>query len=190
VSEEPTIVAVGNEAGQQKLFFRPQIEDSLRVPVLLEQSPFIPSVRSILFSGSPMTEPGPVPPPRFDSLEQEAYLNLWRTYDRLRALEDELFGRYGITAQQYNALRLLREVVPQGLPTLALAKKLISRAPDITRLLNKLVEGKFIERERKDSNRRVDPLVTAANSRQLGHLSERELHSLIEALRKARRPHE
>lgn len=153
-----------------------------------------------------MTEPGPVPPPRFDSLEQEAYLNLWRTYDRLRALEDELFGRYGITAQQYNALRLLREVVPQGLPTLALAKKLISRAPDITRLLNKLVEGKFIERERKDSNRRVvevritsagtkllnelDPLVTATNSRQLGHLSERELHSLIEALRKARRPHE
>ena len=28
---------------------------------------------------------------RFDSLEQEAFLNLWRTYDRLRTLEDELF---------------------------------------------------------------------------------------------------
>ena len=31
-------------------------------------------------------------PTRFDSLEQEVYLNLWRTYDRLRAFEDELFG--------------------------------------------------------------------------------------------------
>ncbi len=153
-----------------------------------------------------MTEAGTTPTPRFDSLEQEAYLNLWRTYDRLRALEDELFGRYGITAQQYNALRLLREVSPEGLPTLALAKKLISRAPDITRLLNKLVDRNLIERERKDSNRRVvevritpvglkllkelDPLVTETNSRQLGHLSQPELRSLIEALRKARRPHE
>jgi len=40
------------------------------------------------------------PQARFDSLEQEAFLNLWRTYDRLRALEDELFGRYELTPQQ------------------------------------------------------------------------------------------
>ena len=45
---------------------------------------------------------------RFDSLEQEAYLNLWRTYDRLRAEEDALFAEFDLTAQQYNALRLLR----------------------------------------------------------------------------------
>ena len=45
---------------------------------------------------------------RFDSPEQEAFLSLWRTYDRLRALEDELFARHELTAQQYNALRLLR----------------------------------------------------------------------------------
>ena len=45
---------------------------------------------------------------RFDTLEQEAFLGLWRTYDRLRELEDELFARYDLTAQQYNAMRLLR----------------------------------------------------------------------------------
>ena len=49
---------------------------------------------------------------RFDSLEQEAFLGLWRTYDRLRALEDELFARYDLTPQQYNALRLLRRDHP------------------------------------------------------------------------------
>ncbi|HVS35866.1 MAG TPA: hypothetical protein VMS17_09810, partial [Gemmataceae bacterium] len=70
---------------------------------------------------------------RFDSLEQEAYLNLWRTFDRLRILEDELFGRRDLTAQQYNALRLLRGVHPGRLPTLTLAGRLVSRAPDITR---------------------------------------------------------
>ncbi len=40
---------------------------------------------------------------RFDSLEQEVFLNLWRTYDRLRAFEDELFARFDLTPQQYNA---------------------------------------------------------------------------------------
>ena len=58
---------------------------------------------------------------RFDSPQQEAYLNLWRTYDRLRLLEDELFGRHDLTAQQYNALRLLRAARPRKVPTLHLA---------------------------------------------------------------------
>ena len=44
----------------------------------------------------------------FDSLEQEAFLNLWRTYDRLHVVEEELFGRNELTPQQYNVLRLLR----------------------------------------------------------------------------------
>ena len=56
----------------------------------------------------------------FDSLEQEVYLNLWRTYDRLKFLEDEVFGRVGLSAQQYNALRLLRSVHPDAMPTLVL----------------------------------------------------------------------
>src|SRR2546429_6187982 len=80
-------------------------------------------------------------PPRFDSLEQEVFLNLWRTYDRLRALEDELFARYDLTPQQYNVLRLLRAQHPGSMPTLGLADRLVSRAPDITRILDKL-EGR------------------------------------------------
>ena len=40
---------------------------------------------------------------RFDSLEQEAFLNLWRTYDRLHAAEEELFSSHDLTPQQYNA---------------------------------------------------------------------------------------
>ena len=55
---------------------------------------------------------------RFASLQQEAFLNLWRTYDRLRALEDELFGKHDLTAQQYNALRLLKAEHPGAIPTL------------------------------------------------------------------------
>src|SRR5437764_9573181 len=85
---------------------------------------------------------------RFDSLEQEAFLGLWRTYDRLRALEEELFGRYDLTPQQYNALRLLAGQHPDRIRTLDLAGRLVSRAPDITRLLDKLEQRGLAERER------------------------------------------
>src|SRR5947209_2220396 len=99
------------------------------------------------------------PPPRprgrpFDSLQQEVFLSLWRTYDRLRALEEELFDRYGLTPQQYNALRLLGGASPEKIRTLDLAGRLISRAPDITRLLDKLERRGLIERDRPVANRR------------------------------------
>lgn len=143
---------------------------------------------------------------RFDSPEQEAFLSLWRTYDRLRALEDELFGRHDLSAQQYNALRLLRGAHPGTLPTLALAERLVSRAPDITRLLDKLEQRGLICRERLADNRRVvqvgiaaeglallrrlDKPVRACHARQLGHLDPADLRRLVELLAAARAPHE
>jgi DNA-binding MarR family transcriptional regulator len=145
-------------------------------------------------------------PRRFDSLEQEAFLGLWRTYDRLRALEDELFGRYDLTPQQYNALRLLRGEHPDKVRTLELAARLVSRAPDITRLLDKLEQRGLITRDRPADNRRVVYVgITASglalltqlskplrdcHARQLGHLARKELKDLIALLRAARRPHE
>jgi DNA-binding MarR family transcriptional regulator len=143
---------------------------------------------------------------RFDSLEQEVFLNLWRTYDRLRALEDELFALWDLTPQQYNALRLLRAERPVGLPTLALADRLVSRAPDITRMLDKLERRGLIARDRPADNRRVVRVaITAAglvllgeisgplrdcHARQLGHLPAGQLRRLAALLRAARRPHE
>jgi DNA-binding MarR family transcriptional regulator len=146
------------------------------------------------------------PARRFDSVEQEAFLNLWRTYDKLRAIEDELFLRHDLTAQQYNALRLLRSRHPQPAPTLAVAARLISRAPDITRLLDKLERRELVVRVRPADNRRIvhvgitrrglellrklDLEVRDCNSRQLGHLTQDSLRSLIGLLRAARAPHE
>jgi DNA-binding MarR family transcriptional regulator len=143
---------------------------------------------------------------RFDSLEQEAYLNLWRTYDRLKAFEEGVFAAHELSAQQYNALRLLEEAAPDSMPTLMLAARLISRAPDITRLVDRLEERGLVRRERQLHNRRVvriaitpqgSSLLTAmaeqvveCGRRQLGHLPADELHTLIGLLKEARRPHE
>lgn len=144
--------------------------------------------------------------PQFDSLEQEAFLGLWRTYDRLRAVEDEVFAAHELTAQQYNALRLLKARHPQTMPTLALAARLISRAPDVTRLLDRLEDRGLVVRSRPRDNRRIVQVgITAAglafldrladevrrcHHSQLGHLSRAELRALIDLLCRARRPHE
>ena len=155
----------------------------------------------------PMTSALAKPPAkRFDSPQQEVFLNLWRTYDRLRALEDELFSRHNLTAQQYNALRLLRAAHPGKIPTLSLATRLVSRAPDITRLLDRLHDRGLVERERPADNRRVvrvgitetglallDQLaseVRACHESQLGHLDDDQMRTLVDLLRRARDPHE
>lgn len=143
---------------------------------------------------------------RFDSLQQEAYLSLWRTYDRLKSLEDELFAEFDLSAQQYNSLRLLRAVHPGTMPTSALGNRLISRAPDMTRLLDRLEERQLVHRERRSDNRRVvevgitasglqlleklAPAVRDCHNRQLGHVSEKDLKQLLELLDLVRFPHE
>ena len=143
---------------------------------------------------------------RFDSPEQEAYLSLWRTYDRLRAIEDETFARHDLTAQQYNALRLLRSAHPGGMPTLVLASRLVSRAPDITRMVDRLEERGLARREKRADNRRVVQVtltdagqallkalaaeVRQCHRRQLGHLSPEQLSQLSTLLQAARTPHE
>ncbi|WDQ16480.1 MarR family winged helix-turn-helix transcriptional regulator [Rhodopirellula sp. P2] len=142
----------------------------------------------------------------FDSLEQEVFLNLWRTYDRLKAMEDEVFGQVGLSAQQYNALRLLQSVHPKTMPTLVLGGRLISRAPDMTRLLDRLERRGWLLRERKPENRRVVEVritkegmqlldeiheaVQESHRRQLGHLNKKVLRQLADLLRQARQPHE
>jgi DNA-binding MarR family transcriptional regulator len=143
---------------------------------------------------------------RFDSLEQEVFLNLWRTYDRLRIQEDALFVEFELTPQQYNVLRLLKAAHPESVPTLALAERLVSRAPDITRMLDKLEQRGLVARDRPAENRRVVRIgITEAglillekmglplrecHARQLGHLSATELRQLCSLLRSARGPHE
>jgi len=146
------------------------------------------------------------PSKRFDSLEQEVFLNLWRTYDRLRAFEDDLFERFDLTPQQYNAMRLLKSRHPDKIHTLDLSAQLVSKAPDITRMLDKLEQRGFIERDRPPDNRRVvrvgitavglallddlrEPILTC-HSRQLGHLTRQQLNELAVLLHEAREPHE
>lgn len=143
---------------------------------------------------------------KFDSQQQEVYLSLWRTYDRLKALEDELFQRWEITSQQYNVLRILQAASPKSVPTLQLSSRLISRAPDITRMLDKLQERGLVQRVRSEQDRRtvligitpkglellqkLQEPVKSLHISQVGHLSSADRTALCQLLEKTREPHE
>jgi len=77
----------------------------------------------------------------FDSLEQEAMLNIVRTADVLSGEMTEQFKPSGLSGTQYNALRILRgaqQATGEGLACGEIGDRMITRDPDVTRLLDRL----------------------------------------------------
>jgi len=142
----------------------------------------------------------------FDSSEQRVFLHLWRTYDLFKAIEDTCLSKFGVTPQQYTALRVLKAAYPDGVQTMQLGQRMISRGPDMTRMLDRLESMKLINRARGKENRRaVEAVITptgltlletmateivAMHQHQLGHLSSNQQTQLVRLLRLARQPHE
>lgn len=97
----------------------------------------------------------------FDHPAEEAYLNLVRTESSLTSEAEQLFKRFGLSGPKYNVLRILRGAVatgeagPCGLPSLEVAGRLITRVPDITRLVDNLEAAGLVARTRCTDDRRV-----------------------------------
>jgi DNA-binding MarR family transcriptional regulator len=111
-----------------------------------------------------------------------------------QALSD-VCAEHGITHDQYNVLRILRGVHPDGCPRYEIAEQLISRAPDVTRLLDRLERQGLIDRVRSDEDRRlslsritdeglallddVDPSVLSVHEQFAAPLTQTERRELI-----------
>src|SRR6476469_10714438 len=96
-----------------------------------------------------------------------------RTADLLRRLIGAVVEPRGITAQQYNVMRILRGAGEQGLPTLEIAERMIEQTPGITRLIDRLEAKKLVARERCATDRRqVFCRITAAGLALLAKLDE------------------
>ena len=134
----------------------------------------------------------------FRSLEQEAHLSVVRTGALLFDATEKFLKPYGITATQYNVLRILRGAEPSGLCRNELRDRMLTRMPDMTRLLDRLEEAGLVERARENDDRRMvrsritpaglqlladlDDVTQAEEKRRLGHLSEEQLRTLIDLL--------
>ena len=148
----------------------------------------------------------------FESQEHEAALSVARTGDILLRPVESLLARFDLSVTQYNVLRILRgmgeeRTTPggcgggagsEGLPCGQIAQRMITREPDMTRLLDRLERREMITRCRPESDRRVvrirltaaalsllsqidEPLMTL-HRKQFAHLDQQQLATLIQLL--------
>lgn len=84
----------------------------------------------------------------------EAVMNLLATGAALNAQLDALCGRYGLSSSTFNVLRILRGELG-GYPRGEIAQRLVHRAPDVTRLIDRLERRGLVKRRRTRSDRRL-----------------------------------
>jgi DNA-binding MarR family transcriptional regulator len=132
---------------------------------------------------------------RFHTLADEAVVSLMVAAEQLDQTVAPIWERHGVTADQYNVLRILRGVHPGGHPRNEVARRMIHRAPDVTRMLDRLVRQGLVARVRNADDRResiatitraglalldrIDPDVHAVQKALTAVLSERELRQLV-----------
>jgi DNA-binding MarR family transcriptional regulator len=92
---------------------------------------------------------------KFESPQQEAMLNLLVAADYLRGKLDEVFAQFGISSGQYNVLRILKGAHPDGHPRCEIIRRLVEKAPDVTRLVDRLEAQGLAERDRSETDRRL-----------------------------------
>jgi DNA-binding MarR family transcriptional regulator len=87
--------------------------------------------------------------------EATLFVSLMQLADKFGSQAEQLVKAAGLTAAQYNVLRILRGAGPDGLACGEIGERMISRDPDITRLLDRMEKQQLITRERQSDDRRV-----------------------------------
>jgi DNA-binding MarR family transcriptional regulator len=131
---------------------------------------------------------------RFDTPAQEALLSVIVAANALNDLMDRLCEKHRITRAQYNVLRILRGVHPQGHARCEIARRMLDRASDITRLVDRLQARRLVKRFRGSEDQRevvtcitakglklletMQPQIDAETSSILGRLSDEDCREL------------
>lgn len=137
----------------------------------------------------------------FASAAHEAHLSVLRTAAVLQDAVEQTLRPYGISGAQYNVLRILRGA-PDGLCRNEVRDRMLTRMPDVTRLLDRMEEAELIWRARGTEDRRLvttrltaegrrlvdelDAVVTAEHQRTMADLSEAEQRALTALLARVR----
>ncbi|MEQ9568861.1 MAG: MarR family transcriptional regulator [Longimicrobiales bacterium] len=131
-------------------------------------------------------------------LEEQALIALVQASARAATASDAVVRSRGLSPSQYNVLRILHVAGEEGLTRSEISERMVTRDPDMTRLLKGLESMGLVGtwRSEVDGRQRIsavtpsgaalllelNPQVTRAAQRSLGHLSEQRLKDLIELL--------
>jgi DNA-binding MarR family transcriptional regulator len=127
--------------------------------------------------------------------EEAAFLELLRTTDMLSRKLAQILKAQELSSNQYNVLRILRGA-PAGLSCGEIGNRMITRDPDITRLLDRLEKRALVSRCRETKDRRtvmvriapegLDEPVQLTHRSQMGHMGRERLRTLTALLRECR----
>jgi DNA-binding MarR family transcriptional regulator len=120
----------------------------------------------------------PTTHPPSTQLEAQLFVALLKAADYLEQQAEQLIKSAGLTGAQYNVLRILRGAEPLGLLCRGISERMISRDPDITRLLDRMEKSKLITRERQTEDRRVILTRITAEGLKLLKKLDRPVHEL------------
>ena len=138
----------------------------------------------------------------FRSIEEEAILSISRTAALIEHSGAEALKPFNLTITQYNVLRILRGAGRSGLCRNEVGERLVTKVPDVTRLLDRMEAADLIARERSETDRRlvatritekglklvekIDRELPAMHARQIGHVAPKRLRELISILEEVR----
>jgi DNA-binding MarR family transcriptional regulator len=92
---------------------------------------------------------------KFSSVEQEGLLNLFIASNYLHSKLDAICCGFKITLAQFNVLRILKGAHPEGYPRGEIIRRMVEPAPDVTRLIDRLIKEGLVERFYSDEDRRL-----------------------------------
>lgn len=90
----------------------------------------------------------------FRHIEEEVFLNIQRTADAMMQELLDVLRPFGLSITQYNVLRILRGAGQAGITCKEIGARMITRDPDITRLLDRLERRSLLTRSRAKEDRR------------------------------------
>ncbi|MEF8816449.1 MAG: MarR family transcriptional regulator [Salinibacter sp.] len=91
----------------------------------------------------------------FEDTAQEAMLNLFVAAAHVRRRVEQVCQSYDLQFSHHNVLRILRGVHPDGHPRCEIVERMLDPSPDVTRLIDKLVEQGLVRRTTSDEDRRM-----------------------------------
>lgn len=91
----------------------------------------------------------------FENARQEAVINLLVSAGHYRQILNDICSKYNITHDQYNVLRILKGVHPEGHPRREIIDRMIERRPDVTRLLDRLEKRGLVFRTKSEEDGRL-----------------------------------
>ena len=91
----------------------------------------------------------------FESTAQEAFLNILVCSNHIKSRIEAVCLKQGITHAQFNVLRILNGKYPEGYPRGDIINRMIEPAPDVTRLIDRLIKQGLVERFTSEQDRRL-----------------------------------